>query len=145
MVQWLRISLAIQRTLVWSLIQEDPTCHGATKSERHNYRASVPHSLSSETEKPLQWELLALHRRVASSCHNKRKPVCSNEDPGQPKINTFLKSWLRESFHCSYEKSKPIKTQQTKTWCCHAHYFLSREVLVWKTVGDEKESAGAKC
>ena len=35
-VQWLRICLATQRTLVWSLVREDPTCRWATKPVRHN-------------------------------------------------------------------------------------------------------------
>ena len=38
-VQWLRIRLPVQRTQVWSLVREDPTCRGATKPMRHNYWA----------------------------------------------------------------------------------------------------------
>ncbi|KAJ8798250.1 hypothetical protein J1605_001375 [Eschrichtius robustus] len=34
--QWLRIRLPIQGTRVQALVQEDPTCHGATKPVRHN-------------------------------------------------------------------------------------------------------------
>ena len=36
-VQWLRICLPLQGTQVRSLVQEDPTCCGATKSMHHNY------------------------------------------------------------------------------------------------------------
>ena len=36
-VQWLRIRLPMQGTWVRALVQEDPTCHGATKPVRHNY------------------------------------------------------------------------------------------------------------
>ena len=36
-VQWLRIHLPMQETQVQALVQEDPTCHGATKPVRHNY------------------------------------------------------------------------------------------------------------
>ena len=39
--QWLRICLAMQGTLVRSLVQ-DPTCHGATKPVHHNYWACAP-------------------------------------------------------------------------------------------------------
>ena len=39
LVQWLRICLPMQRTWVQALVQEDPTCHGATKPVRHNYWA----------------------------------------------------------------------------------------------------------
>ena len=35
--QWLRICLPIQGTRVQALVQEDPTCRGATKPMRHNY------------------------------------------------------------------------------------------------------------
>ena len=39
MAQWLRIRLPMQGTQVRSLVQEDPTCCGATKPVRHNYWA----------------------------------------------------------------------------------------------------------
>ena len=35
--QWLRICLPMQGTQVRALLQEDPTCHGATKPVCHNY------------------------------------------------------------------------------------------------------------
>ena len=35
--QWLRIRLPMQGTQVRSLVQEDPTCRGATKPVCHNY------------------------------------------------------------------------------------------------------------
>ena len=35
--QWLRIRLSLQGTQVQSLVQEDPTCCGATKPVSHNY------------------------------------------------------------------------------------------------------------
>ena len=38
-VQWLRIRLPMQGTQVPALVREDPTCHGAAKPVRHNYRA----------------------------------------------------------------------------------------------------------
>ena len=40
---------------VWSLIQEDPTCLGATKLVHHNYWAFVPRACALQ-EKPPQWE-----------------------------------------------------------------------------------------
>ena len=36
-VQWLRICLPMQGTRVQALVQEDPTCHKATKPVHHNY------------------------------------------------------------------------------------------------------------
>ena len=38
-VQWLRIHLPMQRTQVWALVQEDPTCHGVAKPMCRNYWA----------------------------------------------------------------------------------------------------------
>ena len=35
--QWLRIRLPMQETRVRALVQEDPTCHGATKPVHHTY------------------------------------------------------------------------------------------------------------
>ena len=35
--QWLRMCLSMQGTRVRALVQEDPTCHGATKPVRYNY------------------------------------------------------------------------------------------------------------
>ena len=35
--QWLRIRLPVQGTRVCALVQEDPTCRGATKPVCHNY------------------------------------------------------------------------------------------------------------
>ena len=35
--QWLRIRLPMQGTRVGALVQEDPTCRGATTPVRHNY------------------------------------------------------------------------------------------------------------
>ena len=39
--QWLRICLQMQGIWVQALVQEDPTCCGATKSVRHNYWACI--------------------------------------------------------------------------------------------------------
>ena len=73
-VQWLRIHLT--GDMVWSLVQEDPTCHGATEPECHSYWACAleprshdywsPHTsnLCSATRKPQQWEALTLQGRV---------------------------------------------------------------------------------
>ena len=35
--QWLRTLLLMQGTRVRALVQEDPTCHGATKPVSHSY------------------------------------------------------------------------------------------------------------
>ena len=74
-VQWLRICLAMQGILVWSLVQEDPTCSRATKAAHHNYGACTlesgncnywahavqllkpaPTACAPRHERPPQWE-----------------------------------------------------------------------------------------
>ena len=37
MLQWLKSYLAMQKTMVWSLVREDPASCGVTKSVYHNY------------------------------------------------------------------------------------------------------------
>ena len=60
--QWLGIRLPMQRTRVRALVQEDPTCRGATKPVRHNYWACAldprepqllsPHATTTEARVP---------------------------------------------------------------------------------------------
>ena len=50
--QWLRICLPMQGTLVRSLVQEDPTCCGATKPVYHNYWDRVPQLLKPACLEP---------------------------------------------------------------------------------------------
>ena len=44
--QWLRLRLPMQGTQVRSLVQEDPTCCGATKPVHHNYWACTLEPMS---------------------------------------------------------------------------------------------------
>ena len=55
-VQWLRIRLPKQGTRVRALVQEDPTCRGATKPVHHNYWAGRPRAHALPQEKSLKWE-----------------------------------------------------------------------------------------
>ena len=80
--QWLRIRLPMQGAQVRALVQEYPTCCGATKPVHrnywacalepasHNYRAGMPQLLKPAclepvlcNEKPPQWEARAQQRR----------------------------------------------------------------------------------
>ena len=108
MAQWLRIRLPMQGTWVQSLVQEDPTCRGATKSVHHSYwacalepmnpqllnpcatatEACAPRARAPQQEKPPQWEACTPQWRVARARGNWRKPKPSNEDPTQPKKPT---------------------------------------------------------
>ena len=85
-VQWLRVRLPMQGTGVRALVQEDPTCHGATKPVCHNYWAHVPRAHAPQRERSLQWEARPPQWRVAPARCNWRKPTHSSEDSTQPKI-----------------------------------------------------------
>ena len=73
----------MQGTRVWALVQEDPTCRGATKPvcrnywagalepTRHNYWARVPQLL-----KPMRLEPKLRNKRS----HRNEKPAHSNEE-----------------------------------------------------------------
>ena len=50
-VQWLRICLPVQGTQIWSLLQEDPTCHRATNFGG-NY-ARVPQLVKPTCPRPM--------------------------------------------------------------------------------------------
>ena len=71
--QWLRICLPVQGTWVLPLVQEDPTCHGATKPQKTkppSFRAHDP-----QQEKPQQSEACALQPECS--------PTGCNEKPAQ--------------------------------------------------------------
>ena len=87
------ILLPMQGTRVQSLVLEDSTCHRATKTlepqllslRATTTEAGVPRACALQQEKPLQWKAHALQQRVVSALCNERKPMCSKEDPAQPK------------------------------------------------------------
>ena len=70
-VQWLRIHLPMQGTLVWSLIQEDSTCHGGTKPTYHNYWS------------PSALEPMFCNKR--SHSNEKLQPAATRESPSMAK------------------------------------------------------------
>ena len=69
---------------------EDSTCLGAAKPTYHEYWAHAPKIPWSATR-----EAWALQLRVAPAHCNWRKPLCSNRDPAQPKMNKVLKKLLK--------------------------------------------------
>ena len=56
---WLSICLAMWGTLVQSLVQENSTCRGATKSMSHNYWSPRSRACALQHEKPQKWEVCA--------------------------------------------------------------------------------------
>ena len=86
----------------WSLIQEDPTCHRATKPKSHSYgahgcnhgspgvlgRCSTPKEATAMRSLGTKLESSPCSLQLEKSPH-------SNEDPAQPKIHTYIKSLLK--------------------------------------------------
>ena len=69
--QWLRICLPMQGTRARALVQEDPTCHRATKPASHNYWAHMPQLL-----KPVRLEPVLCNKRS----HCNEKPTHHNKE-----------------------------------------------------------------
>ena len=107
MVQWFRIHLPLQETPVWSLVQEDFTCHGATKPMCHNYWAQVLQLL-----KPVCLELQLLQNLKV-----KRSQLLGK----QWRENIFVQEKKTETFTC--ERTPPIAgvLQQEKPLQWEAH------------------------
>ena len=80
MVQWLKSYLAMQRTLVWSLVREDPISCEVTKSVCHNYWV---HAL--QKGKPPQWETCALQLERSSSALQLEKAHVQQQRPSVAK------------------------------------------------------------
>ena len=81
--QWLRIPLLMQGTRVWALVQEDPTCRGATKPMCHNYWACALEPMSHnywahmpQLLKPMCLEPVLHNTRS----HHNEKPMHRNEE-----------------------------------------------------------------
>ena len=76
-------SLPVQASWVRSLVREDPTCHGATKPVRHNYRACTleptSHNCWACVPQLLKHACLEPVLRNKRSHHNE-KPAHRNEE-----------------------------------------------------------------
>ena len=95
--QWLRIYLPMQGTWVWSLVQEDSTCCGATKPLYHNYWTCTLLPVLCN-EKPPQWEAHA--PQLESSPHSLQleKPCVQQQRPrvAKCKINKKTDEQVRK-------------------------------------------------
>ena len=76
----------MRETWVRSLIQENPTCPGATKPVHHIYWACPPQQGRSP-----QWEAQTWQLQSSPCSPQLKKSPHSNEDPAQPKINKYIK------------------------------------------------------
>ena len=128
--RWLRICLPMQGIQVRALVQEDPTCHGATKPVRHNYWACTleptshnywahePQLLSLCTYSPCFTAREATAMRSprtamkSSPCLPQLEKACMQQrrpSTVKNKINKFFKNPKKP-------KSKQHKTENNKCW-----------------------------
>ena len=72
----------MQGARVWSLVWEDPTCHGAAKPVRHNYWAHVPQLLKPTHLEPMLHNKRS-HRNEKLAHHNEEQPplTATRESP----------------------------------------------------------------
>ena len=111
----------MQETWVWSLVQEDPACLGATKPLWYNYLVQKPQLLSpcaTTTEAGVSWSLCSATRK-AWAPQLETSPR-SNEDPAQPKRKK--------------EKEQPLRTW-TSRWSS----------VSWRHTGEGKEIRSITC
>ena len=108
MVQWLRIHLARQGTLAWSLVQEDPACLKATKPKCHNYWA---HGLQLERV-PCSQRSLCSEQRVHED-EEKPPPAATRESPRTATETHRSQKYISKSF-----KEKKIMRQLGKLEQC---------------------------
>ena len=89
----------MQGTHIQSLVQEDPTCHGANKPVRHitdsvlkspgtaTTEAWTPRARALQQEKQLQWEAPARQQSVDPHSLQLEKSPHGNKDPAEPEVN----------------------------------------------------------
>ena len=102
-VQWLKIHLPVQRSWVWSLVQEDATCHGAPKPLYHN-----------------RWSLHALEPVLCSkrSRRNEKHRHCNGE---QPLLTATRESCVSNKDSAQSKIKSKLKTSRTTEVLLHVY------------------------
>ena len=118
---WWRVHLTMQETWVWSLIQEDPTYHRATKPVHCKYWACALEPRNYNHWSP--WALKPMlhdkrsHHNEKPEHHNERKPTHSSEDPTQPKItNQYIKLFVKRSKIYFFKKWDPKQREKSSPY-----------------------------
>ena len=120
-VQWLRSHVSVQATWIWTLVEGNSTCCGATKPACHNYWAHAHN----------YWSLCSGARAPrGSSPHSSQlgKAWVHNKDPGQPKIknnNGLFKKRKKideklSPGKVSFLKRKEKEDNKKSWWGCRA-------------------------
>ena len=108
-IQWLRICLQIKGTWVLSLIQEDPTCHGATKPMHHSYWV---HALEPMSCNYWAWmpQLLSPHALEPLICTEEppQREACTAQLESSPQLPKLEKAHVQQ-WEPSATKNKIFK------------------------------------
>ena len=83
----------MQKMQVQSLIQKDPTCGRGRSNKAHApqlLKPKRPRACTPQEEKPPQWEACVPQLESSHCSPQLEKSPHSNEDPAQPKINTYF-------------------------------------------------------
>ena len=154
MVQWLRIHLPMQRTWVWSLVRENPTCCGATKSMHHKYWVQAleppsrdywsPHtySLYSATKEATAMRSLPTAMKSRPCSPQPEKTHMQQQRPAWPQIKFFLKKWTYIDIF-----PKKIHKSLTSTWKDVQHCWLlvkCKSKPQWGTTSHRSEWLSSK-
>ena len=145
-VQWLRIQLPMKGICIWSLVQEDSICWGATKPTDHNYWAQKLQLL-----KPMHWEPALPNPRSHSNASQlesdpiltaTREPQYSNEDPVQPKINYFFKKKYNQGSSLSLSRRKMNQNLHCISFIgCSVHGTFQARILEWIAISFSRASS----
>ena len=125
----------MQGTWVWSLVQEDSTCHGTTKPVCHNYwslhalEPMICNKKSHHDEKPMH-----CNEEESPLATTRESPRSSNEDPAQPQANTenYLKK--QNTLWVLWKGTRPHLTQHL-IYCLYPqltfHYIFTYFCLLF--------------
>ena len=125
---WWRICLPTQATQALSLVQEDPTCHRATKAVRysywtcalelgnHNYQAHVlqllkpacPRARATQQDKPLQWEAYAQQLERRPPLDTTREKPTQQWGPGTAKSQQTNLYKIKHMLERVWRKGNPF-------------------------------------
>ena len=117
MAQWIRIHLPMQGTPCWFLVQEDSTCHRATKAVSHkhwahsrNYRACVPQLLTPACpEKAMATHSSVLAWRIPGSA----------EPGGLPSMGSHSRTRLKRLSSSSMPGTYAPQQEKPPQWEAH--------------------------
>ena len=128
-VQWLRIHLAMQGTLVWSLVQGDPTCLGAAKPGR------AP--LTTELTYSNYWSLCALQLMLSNkrSHHNGKPNTATKNSACSLQLEKAHVRWRRPTTANKQIKKKSVMERnlgsQRQVLCNHVITHFRMEKTTW--------------